>query len=243
VERPDPSKIEAEYFDGLIAEHGEFNPFSDRGWRTLGRRFEQWVRCVQAGRSARRRLRHGAFAGNLHRALPVLHGRGFIRNGNRDGEAEIPAIAMVFGRCDGPAASGSELRCGGFSSVLHHIPDFLPALREGLRELRPGGQVFAYDPNLRHPGMALIRWPKSPLYNSNGVSPNERPLLPASFGALLALRDLWMCGSVARATFPAARLLSACRPIYNVCDWIMARTGIDRIFGTFVLTCGRGPER
>jgi ubiquinone/menaquinone biosynthesis C-methylase UbiE len=30
---------EARYFDQLVGESGDFNPFTDRGWRTLARRF------------------------------------------------------------------------------------------------------------------------------------------------------------------------------------------------------------
>ena len=36
-----------------------------------------------------------------------------------------------------------------------------------------------------HPAMALFRHPKSPLYSRNGVSADERPLLPR------ALRRYW----------------------------------------------------
>src|SRR6185369_2276506 len=34
---------ERAYFDELVRTRGDFNPFADRGWRTLARRFEAWV--------------------------------------------------------------------------------------------------------------------------------------------------------------------------------------------------------
>src|SRR5258708_1886978 len=37
------AEIERHYFDSLIAGEGEFNPFQERGWRTIARRFEEFV--------------------------------------------------------------------------------------------------------------------------------------------------------------------------------------------------------
>src|SRR5262245_63840193 len=40
---PSAAGRERAYFDQLVRERGDFNPFADRGWQTLARRFEQWV--------------------------------------------------------------------------------------------------------------------------------------------------------------------------------------------------------
>jgi ubiquinone/menaquinone biosynthesis C-methylase UbiE len=50
------ARLEAEYFDGLVRQRGEFNPFTDRGWETLGRCFREML--ARAGLAAPgRRLR------------------------------------------------------------------------------------------------------------------------------------------------------------------------------------------
>jgi ubiquinone/menaquinone biosynthesis C-methylase UbiE len=130
-----------------------------------------------------------------------------------------------------------------FSSVLHHIPDFLPPLAEAQRVLRPGGCVFAFDPNLLHPAMALFRHPKSPLYRPEGVSPNERPLLPRMLAkafheaGFCDIRQCCQAGIPYRAVAP--KLINAFLKTYNFADRILDLSGLGRWFGTFVLTAGR----
>ena len=144
-----------------------------------------------------------------------------------------------------PFADGS-FDVVAFSSVLHHLPDRPAALREARRVLRPGGWVFAFDPNLLHPAMALFRHPASPLYSSAGVSPDERPLLPrrlrdefrAAGFALVAQR----CQSDIPYRAVAPRLLHALLALYNRLDWLWEKSGAGRFFGTFVVTWARNPE-
>jgi hypothetical protein len=40
----------------------------------------------------------------------------------------------------------------------------------------------------------------------------------------------------------APPLLNAMLSLYNAGDWLMARTQLDRIFGTFVITAARKPS-
>jgi SAM-dependent methyltransferase len=144
-----------------------------------------------------------------------------------------------------PFADGS-FEVVAFSSVLHHIPDFEPALREARRVLAPGGRVFAFDPNLRNPAMALLRGPKSPLYLSEGVSPNEAPLAPARLrrafesSGFVAIRQRCQSGIPYREVAP--RLINACLSLYNAADAVFEGIGLGRWFGTFVLTSGSKPS-
>jgi SAM-dependent methyltransferase len=143
-----------------------------------------------------------------------------------------------------PVADGS-VEVVAFSSVLHHIPDPAPALREARRVLKPGGFAFAFDPNLLHPAMALFRWPKSPFYVAEGVSPNESPLLPAALRRAFAaagfeeIRQRGQSGIAYREVAP--RLMNALLGAYNAADRAFEAIGLGRWFGTFVVTCGRKP--
>lgn len=245
VIQPDVSTTEAAFFDSFVAEKGQFNPFGDRGWETLARRFAEFVDRqkpfdlldIGCGTGQSRRI----YINHCRRYLGVDLSSGAIAVAQRefpDSEFQVAdATALPF-----PENSFDLV---AFSSVLHHIPDYGLALREAYRVLRPGGQVFAYDPNLLHPAMALIRWPRSPLYSAQGVSPNERPLLPSRLAR--SFRD---CGfselfQRSQADIPyryvAPKLINACLGLYNAADWLMARLQLDRIFGTFVITAGRKP--
>ena len=132
-----------------------------------------------------------------------------------------------------------------FSSVLHHIPDFTPAVREAYRVLRPGGRAFAFDPNVLNPAMALFRHPHSPLYSPVGVSPNERPLPPGRLRRVFREAGFAAVGQRGQSDLPyravAPKLLNATLPLYNIADRVLERVGLGRVFGSFVVTYGTKP--
>src|SRR5207247_9466209 len=133
-----------------------------------------------------------------------------------------------------------------FITGLHHIPDPAQALAQAYAVLRPGGQVFAFDPNLFHPAMALFRHPKSPCYLSQGVSPNERPLRPSHLRAAVRAAGFveinQFCQSDIGYRAVAPRLINACLSAYNVADRLFQRSGLARWFSTFVVTAARQPS-
>jgi len=239
------ARVEADYFDELVGAGGEFDPLADSGWKTLQRRFEAFVQP----RPGLRVLDIGCGTGQS-RQLYAGYASEYV--GVDLSETALARARAKFPEdrwscCDAralPFGSGA-FDLVAYSSVLHHIPDFDAALREGLRVLAPGGRAFAFDPNLLHPAMALFRHPRSPLYSSHGVSPNEAPLLPS------VLRD-----GFARAGFVdlqqraqsdiayrevAPRLLNAALGVYNVADRWLERIGLGRWFGVFVITAGTRP--
>lgn len=130
-----------------------------------------------------------------------------------------------------------------FSSVLHHIPDRLPALAEARRVLRLGGMVFAFDPNLLHPAMALFRHPCSPLYSAAGVSPDEQPLLPVALRRDFTAAGFAAIGQRAQSDIPyrtmAPRGLHSLLGLYNRLDRLWELSGLGRWFGAFVVTWAR----
>lgn len=237
------AQIEADYFDELVASEGEFDPFAESGWQTIRRRFEE---LVTPGPSLRI-LDIGCGTGQS-RQIYAAHIKEYVGidladaalNRARD---KFPADRWLCADARELPFDDNSFDLVAFSSVLHHIPDFESALREGLRVLRPGGAAFAFDPNLLHPAMALFRYPKSPLYSSKGVSPNEAPLLPSRLRAAferVGFRDVRQRGQSDIAYREVApRLLNAGLRFYNFADHWFERIGLGRWFGVFILTAAR----
>ena len=239
----DATRRESAFFDRLVTEEGDFNPFAPRGWNTLARRFTEMVPLTDGMRL----LDVGCGTG-LSRQIYTNKKTDFV---GIDLSAEALRIAAAKFSNDtwlqGDACAipydDQQFDVVCFSGVLHHIADFGQALREGYRVLRPGGYVFAYDPNLLHPAMAIFRHPGSWLYSPKGVSPNERPLLPSALAAAFLAAGFSAIRQRCQADLPYRRvappLLNALLGFYNCADWLLERSGLGRWFGALTITVGR----
>ena len=158
------ARRKADYFDTVISQQKDFNSFTTRGWGTLTRRFAQFT----AGNSDLDILEIGCGTGH---SKTVFAAHCAARRRNRSVPQFVASCSPstpqrqvdLRRRRSSPFAPASfDLLV--FSSVLHHIPNYLAALHEAHWVLRPGGHVFAYDPNLWHPLIGLLRDPRSPLF-------------------------------------------------------------------------------
>ncbi len=239
-------KNEQEFFDSQVLDHGSFNPFEDRGWKTLERRFQECLGEIKAGSL----LDIGCGTGES-RKIYIDHIEDYT--GIDLSSASIKFAEERFPDSNWSVANACELPYENdsfdvvaFSSVLHHIDDFETALKQAYRVLKPGGIVFAFDPNLFHPAMALFRCPQSPCYIQSGVSPNERPLRPIQLKEAFRNSGFKEIRQRCQSDLPyrsvAPKLINACLSMYNIADRIWEVSGLGRWFGTFVISSGQKPE-
>ena len=233
---------DGQYFDALVRHDGDFNPFADRGWLTLARRFDA---VVPAGRQLRV-LDVGCGTGQSRRVyashLSWYLGVDLSREAVALARRRDPATSFVQADALRLPVRDASVEAVAFSSVLHHLDDRPRALAEARRALAAGGLVFAFDPNLHHPAMLLFRHPSSPLYRAEGVSPNERPLAPATLRREFAAAGFDRIGQRCVSDIPYRQVavgpLNALLPIYNRVDWLWEKAGLGRWFGSFVVTWG-----
>jgi len=236
---------DGEYFDTLVRHAGDFNPFADRGWLTLARRFS----AIAPG-TRLRVLDVGCGTGQSRRVysshLDWYVGVDLSREAVAAARQRDPATSFLQADARHLPMADASVDAVAFSSVLHHLDDRPRALAEARRVLRPGGLIFAFDPNLHHPAMLLFRHPSSPLYRAEGVSPNERPLAPATLRREFAAAGFDRIGQRCVSDIPyrqvAVGSLNTLLPIYNRIDWLWEKSGLGRWFGSFVITWARKPD-
>jgi ubiquinone/menaquinone biosynthesis C-methylase UbiE len=107
------------------------------------------------------------------------------KNVERAGFASAISIELVDAKSM-PYRDGA-FRCAISNSILHHIPDPMPALREALRVTQPGGWLFIRDllrPDNDEQVSALVD------AYARGASERQRLLFDASLRAAFTLSEL-----------------------------------------------------
>lgn len=239
---------EVEFFDEF-ADQADYDVLGERGYARLLAAFNESIQP----REGQRCVDLGCGTGAFTRRLRVFHldlvgvdisPRSIERarssgDGIRYEVGDITATGLADGSFDVAALSG----------VLHHITggaDRIRALREAWRILRPGGRLFAFDPNAHSPSMFLYRDPRSPLYSSEGKTENEVLLkrdeltdeLRASGFVSVQVRGLsgttfkYVKGRVARLLLPA----------YAIYEELVRLSPWEGQLGTFLVSTATKPE-
>lgn len=235
---------EVAFFDQFVETAAEFNPFHDRAWRRLERAFQET--CGLEPGSALCVLDVGCGTGSSRQVYGACL-RDYVGLDISERELEIarrsfPSDQWVWGDALAMPFEDASFDVVAFSAVLHHISDFGLALKEAARVVKPGGQVFAFDPNVCHPAMALLRHPRSPLYLKAGVSPNERPLSRAQLLRAFEAAGLNSVVIYGIADLPyksvAPKLINALLGIYNPLDRFLEWSRLARLIGPMLVSRG-----
>ena len=103
----------------------------------------------------------GTYASQIVRALSVTVAGVDISESMVEQRRADPLLTRnVVGDMEALPFDDEEFDAALFAACLHHVPDPLVALGEARRVLRPGGQIFAFEPSsvrARRAGSAPIR--------------------------------------------------------------------------------------
>lgn len=243
------TQIESDFFDSFESRYGDYDVLGEMAYRRLLNRFEEQIhpkaeeRCIDLGCGT------GAFTRRLNAFHLQLTGV----------DISSKCIDLAKQKASGETYTVGDLRKLQFvsesadiivySGVLHHIPqtaERFRALREGLRILKPGGRLFAYDPNKASPSMWLYRSPQSPFYSQAGKTENEvllsrqnilQELRSAGF---TNIRVQGLSGTTFR--FVESKTARAILPLYNMYEIMLMLSPFQRRLGTLLISSASKPS-
>ncbi len=235
---------EVEFFDRFAAEHGDYDVLSDGAYRRLIDLFARDVRPRAGERLIDLGCGTGAFTKRLTGFGLDLTGMDIspasVARASQDGGGGVRFVVGDIMQTELPEASHDIIL---YSGVLHHFDSSAArrkVLAEGFRILRPGGRMFAYDPNLHSPSMWLYRDPRSPLFSTKGKTENEVLLSRAELTSEIASAGFSSISvrGTSGITFryvdsPVARLVL---PAYNVYETLVRHSPWEDRIGTFLVS-------
>lgn len=233
---------EVEFFDQFAAEHGDTEVLADAAYRRLLRLFEERVQPKAGELCVDMACGTGAFTRPIRCFGLMLIGVDIssvsIARAARLARGESYLVSDIRRT---PFATGS-VDIVAYSGVLHHCPTRdarLAVLAEGLRVLRPGGRLFAYDPNAGSPSMWLYRDPRSPLQSKTTKTANEvlidRRELEDEL-LLTGFSNVRITGtSGMKFRYVGERLGRLILPLYNLYEDVVRYSPFEDRLGTFLV--------
>jgi SAM-dependent methyltransferase len=242
-------QIETDFFDAFEAKYGDYDVLGELAYKRLLDRFAKMIQPKEGESCFDLGCGTGAFTRRLNCFHLSLKGVDIspkcvgLANEKAAGETYIAGDLMNLEFGDGTA----DIIV--YSGVLHHISERAErnrALQEGLRILKPGGRLFAYDPNAASPSMWLYRSPDSPLYSQEGKTENEVLLSRAELLEELAAAGFTnievegLSGTTFR--FVESKAARAVLPLYNMYEILMMISPFQRRLGTFLISTAAKPS-
>lgn len=236
---------EIEFFDNFESEHTDYDVLGERAYGRLLSMFARKLasrpgqKCIDLGCGS------GAFTRRLEAFGLDLTGMDISPRLIERANAEWagPRQRYLVGNIFDTGLPDKSFDIVVYSGVLHHLPtsaDRVAVLKEGYRLLRPQGRLFAYDPYAWSPSMFLYRDPRSPLYSSVGKTDNEVLLSKAELRTELAEAgfrqvELVPIGGMTFC-FVEGKVARLFLPLYNLYEVLLQYSGLERVFGTFLIS-------
>lgn len=232
---------EKRFFDDF-ATHSAYDVFDRSGYDRFFKEFSRRVEPRPGESVLDVGCGTGAFTAELERVGLNVTGMDLSLGCCRTATHIFHPIPFLVGDAEALPFSDHTFDILTFSGILHHLPELLPAVKEAHRVLKPGGRVFAYDPNLRNPAMWLYRSPYSPIHTRKGCTENERLLTweePAEALRLSGFDEVKVAGlSGVSFRYAATRFIKRLLWVYNVADLVLEESGLGRYFGAFLISSG-----
>jgi SAM-dependent methyltransferase len=240
---------EVEFFDEF-ADQADYDVLGERGYVRLLAVFKESVgpregqRCVDLGCGT------GAFTRRLRVFGLDLLGVDISPRSVERARSSEDGIRYEVGDITATDLAEDTFDIAALSGVLHHITsgaDRIRAMREAWRILRPGGRLFAFDPNAHSPSMFLYRDPRSPLYSSEGKTENEvllkRDELTGELreSGFVGVRVHGISGTPFK--YVKGRVARLLLPAYAVYEELVRLSPWEGRLGTFLISTATKPER
>jgi len=237
---------EVEFFDRMVAEHGDYDVLSEGAYARLLQVFGRWIEPRPGERAIDLGCGTGAFTRRLRPFGLALQVMDVSPKSVELANATATSESYICGDITATNLPSASYDIVIYSGVLHHFATRearAKVLVEGCRLLSPGGRLFAYDPNLHSPSMWLYRDPRSPLFSAEGKTENEVLLrkgelvdeLRAAGFAEVDVRGVsgityrWVAGRIARMALS----------IYNVYEHAMRFSPFENRLGTFLISVAK----